>query len=75
MRDTLLGAVGSGLGLTIVFHEIERGVRDVHRALDKGDKVERIKTMAHHLVDLLQGSSYLVRTASKKSLNASDISQ
>lgn len=73
MRDSLLGAVGSGLGLTIVFHEIERGVRDLHRAIDKGDKIERIKVMAHHLVELLQGVSYLVRTTSRKTHNASDI--
>ena len=73
MRDSLLGAVGSGLGLTIVFHEIERGVRDLHRAIDKGDKIERIEVMAHHLVELLQGVSYLVRTTSRKTHNASDI--
>ena len=73
MRDTLLGAVGSGLGLAIVFHEIERGVRDLYRAIDKGDKVERIHVMANHLVELLQGASYLIRTTSKRNLKASDI--
>ena len=70
MRDSLLGAVGSGLGLAIVFHEIERGVRELQRAIDKGDKIGRIQTMARHLVELLQGASYLVRTTSKKSLKA-----
>ena len=65
MRDTL-GAVGSGLGLAIVFHEIERGVRDLQRAVDKGDKIGRIQVMARHLMELLQGASYLVRTTSNK---------
>ena len=73
MRDSLLGAVGSGLGLAIVFHEIERGVRELQRAVDKGDKIGRIQIMARHLVELLQGASYLVRTTSKKSLKASDL--
>ena len=73
MRDTLLGAVGSGLGLAIVFHEIERGVRDLKRSIDTGEKVDRIQIMAHHLVELLQGASYLIRTTSKKALKASDI--
>jgi len=73
MRDNLLGAVGPGLGLTIVFHELERGVRDLHRAIDKGDKIERIRVMAEHLVELLEGASYLVRTTSKKGLKASEI--
>jgi C4-dicarboxylate-specific signal transduction histidine kinase len=73
MRDTLLGAVGSGLGLTIVFHEMERGVRDLHRAIDKGDRPDRIRAMASHLVELLHGASFLIRTTSKKSHNASEI--
>jgi anti-sigma regulatory factor (Ser/Thr protein kinase) len=73
MRDSLLGAVGSGLGLAIVFHEIERGVRDLKKAVDKGDKIERIQVMARHLTELLQGASYLIRTTSKKSLKASDL--
>jgi len=73
MRDTLLNAVGPGLGLTVVFHELERGVRNLHKAIDKGDRIERIQVMARHLVELLQGASYLVRTTSKKGLNASDI--
>lgn len=73
MRDTLLGAVGSGLGLSIVFHEIERGVRDLNKAIDKGDAIARIAVMSRHLVELLEGASYFVRSSPKQSHKVSDL--
>ncbi|WP_321389269.1 ATP-binding protein [uncultured Desulfuromusa sp.] len=73
MRDTLLDAAGSGLGLSTVFHEIERGVRDLHRSISKKDASEKIELMAKHLVELLQGASYFVRKSSKEKIKASDI--
>ncbi len=73
VRETLLHAVGTGLGLSIVFHEIERGVRDLSKAIETGTSRERTMALARHLVELLDGASYFVRTASKKSFKASDV--
>lgn len=73
MRDTLLGAVGSGLSLSMVFHEIERGVRDINRAISKGDAIDRIAVMSRHLVELLEGASYFVRSSPKQSHKVSDL--
>ncbi len=75
MRETLLGSVGSGLGLAIVFHELERGVRDLARSIDKNAPITKLNDMARHLVDLLEGASYLVKTSSRKSHKASDLVQ
>lgn len=73
VRDTLLQAVGSGLGLSIVFHEIERGVRDINSALSNGGTKDRITELARHLGDLMDGASYFVRTADGKSFKASEV--
>lgn len=73
VRDTLLQAVGTGLGLSIVFHELERGVRDLNGALNSGEAKERIKSLSRHLVELMDGASYFVRTATNKSFKASDV--
>lgn len=73
VRDTLLQAVGSGLGLSIVFHEIERGVRNLNSELLNGGGKERIKELARHLSDLMDGASYFVRTAEGKAFKASEV--
>jgi len=36
MRNTLLQAGMSGIGLALVFHEIERGIKTAHERLEKG---------------------------------------
>lgn len=72
-REVLLSAVGTGLGLGMVFHEIERGVRDLGTAIEIGDPPERIKTLASHLSELLQGSGWLLRSSGRESIKASKL--
>jgi anti-sigma regulatory factor (Ser/Thr protein kinase) len=69
-RDALLSAVGAGLGLATVFHEIERGVRGLDRAIELGEPVEKISKMSVALVELLTGSSTFLRTQNSEKISA-----
>lgn len=67
MRDTMLRAGISGMGLAIVFHEIEQGVRVLHDAIEAGGKLEPIQVQARELVRILDGFTELLRKGDRKS--------
>ncbi len=75
MRKILLDAVGSGLGLGTVFHEIERGVRQLNYAIERHESDERVKTLSGGLVTLLEGSSYFIKKSSGEGYKASKIAE
>ncbi len=66
MRDTLLSAGMSGLNLSVVFHEVERGVRALHHAIPKGVNMEGAARQTQDLIQLLDGFATLLRRGSKK---------
>lgn len=66
MQETLLSAGMSGLNLALVFHEVERGVRMLHSAIQAGrDPVETAR-QARDLTRLLDGFAVLLRKDSKR---------
>lgn len=66
MRDTMLRAGLTGMGLAVVFHEIERGVRVLRDAIEAGVKHESIQGQARELVHILDGFSELLRKGDPK---------
>lgn len=72
-RDVLMSAVGAGLGLSLVFHEIERGVRGLMVAVEQGAPSDRLLSMTRQLVELLEGASMLVKKNDRETLKASDL--
>lgn len=66
MRDTMLRAGLSGMGLAVVFHEIEQGVRVLHDAIEAGRKPETIQTQARELVRILDGFTELLRKGDRQ---------
>ena len=66
MRDTMLRAGISGMGLAIVFHEIEQGVRVLHDAIEAGGKLEPIQVQARELIRILDGFTELLRKGDRK---------
>jgi signal transduction histidine kinase len=66
MRDTMLRAGLSGMGLAVVFHEVERGVRVLHDAIEAGSKPESIQIQARELVRILDGFTELLRKGDRK---------
>lgn len=72
-RDVLMSAVGSGLGLTTVFHEIERGVRGLYQAIENEASLPKLLEMAKSLAELLKGATFLVSKHGSETLKASDL--
>lgn len=66
MRDTMLRAGLSGMGLAIVFHEIEQGVRVLHDAIEAGRSRESVQVQARELVHILDGFSELLRKGEQR---------
>lgn len=66
MRDTMLRAGLSGMGLAVVFHEIEQGVRVLHNAIEGGGKLETIQVQARELVRILDGFTELLRKGDRQ---------
>lgn len=66
MRDTMLQAGLSGMGLAIVFHEIEQGVRVLHDAIKAGHSLESVQVQARELVHILDGFSELLRKGEQR---------
>ncbi len=72
-REVLMSAVGAGLGLSLVFHEIERGVRGLVYALEHGQSASKVTEMARQLAEMLEGASFLVRKSERETIKASDL--
>lgn len=66
MRDTMLQAGMSGMGLAIVFHEVERGVRVLLDAIESKTAQDSIETQARELVRILDGFTELLRKGERK---------
>ena len=66
MQETLLAAGMSGLNLAVVFHEVERGVRILHRVIAEGKDIASAARQAEELVRVLDGFSTLLRRDSKQ---------
>jgi len=66
MRETMLRAGLSGLGLAVVFHEVERGVRVLHETIEKTGDVTIVRTQAKELVRMLDGFSELLRRGDRR---------
>ena len=71
MQETLLAAGMSGLNLAVVFHEVERGVRVLHRVITEGTDIEGAARQAEELMRVLDGFSTLLRRDSKRRHRAS----
>ncbi len=69
MRETMLRAGLSGLGLAIVFHEIEHGVRALYASMEAGESTTVVRNQAQELVRILDGFSELLRKGDRKAHN------
>ena len=67
LRDSMLRAGLSGVGLAIVFHEVEHGVRALCDLIDTGGEYEAIRSRARELAGILEGFADLLRKGKRRS--------
>lgn len=61
MQHTLLHAGMAGINLGVVFHEVERGVKTLHRAIQMGESRETVEEQSEGLMGLLDGFATILR--------------
>ena len=66
LRDSMLRAGLSGVGLAIVFHEVEHGVRALCGLIEGGGNQEAIRTRARELARMLRGFTDLLRKGPRR---------
>lgn len=66
MKDTLLRAGVNNVSLSVVFHEIEQGMRVLYRAIESGGRPDDLKVQANELIRILDGFTELLRKGDKK---------
>lgn len=73
LRETMLQAGLSGLGLATVFHEIQHGVTALLRNAKGGATIEDVVSQAQELEQLLHGISGLLRKSEKAEIDVVDL--
>jgi signal transduction histidine kinase len=73
VQDVLLTAAGSGLTLSSIIHEVERGIAELDRAISKKADYEHLKRLSQHLSELVEGFSYLIRRSGMKTEKVSEL--
>lgn len=61
IRDRFLTSASAGLSLTVVIHEVEKGIAELQHAVEEDGTTSRIKELAKHLADLIEGFAALAR--------------
>ena len=65
VRDQLLTAAGAGLSLTVVLQEVEKIVAETVQAVDQKAEGRTIARLVHHLSEIVDGLTFLVRSSDK----------
>jgi signal transduction histidine kinase len=61
IRDRFLTSASAGLSLTIVIHEVEKGIDELARAVKREQASPRVMKLAIHLAELIEGLGSLAR--------------
>ena len=61
MQRTLLHAGMSGINLAVIFHEVERGVRTLHKAIQGRESLANVEEQSAGLMSLLDGFATVLR--------------
>jgi anti-sigma regulatory factor (Ser/Thr protein kinase) len=71
IRERFLTSASAGLNLSIVIHEVEKGVQSLRDEVRSGRVTPRIKSLAIHLSELVEGFGALLRGSSVTRVKAS----
>ena len=66
LRDSMLRAGLSGMGLAVFFHEVEHGVRGLCELIETGGEREAIQLRARELAGILGGFADLLRKGKRR---------
>lgn len=73
IRDRFLTSASAGLSLSVVIHEVEKGVEELVRVVKEERVSPRIRALAKHLADLIEGFAALIRRSGVSREKASNM--
>ncbi|MHB0988424.1 MAG: ATP-binding protein [Bellilinea sp.] len=73
IRDRFLTSASAGLSLTVVIHEVEKGIDELIHAVEEDQASPRVKQLAKHIADLVEGFGALIRRSGMSKEKASSI--
>ncbi len=73
VTERLLTAASSGLNLTLVLHEVEKGIRHLYNALRSEVSHERVLALAKELAEQVDSIAWLLRQGGNASVKVSDL--
>jgi signal transduction histidine kinase len=73
IRDRFLVSASAGLSLTAVIHEVEKGVKELLNAVESENASRKVKELARHLSDLIEGFAALARGSGSRKESASSM--
>ena len=66
VRDQLLTAAGPGLTMSVVIHEVEKGIAGLVNAIRRNAPTTHLAALADHLAELVDGLTYLMRKSGRR---------
>lgn len=75
IRDRFLVSATAGLSLMVVIHEVDKGIQELVRAVERERVSERVVRLAKHIADLVEGLGALARSSESKRELASELIQ
>jgi signal transduction histidine kinase len=73
IRDRFISSASTGLSLSVVIHEVEKGIAELSKAVETEPVSDNIKNLAKHLADLVEGFAALIRRSGRSREKASDL--
>lgn len=73
VTERLLTAASSGLNLTLVLHEVEKGIRHLYNALKSEASHERVLVLAKELAEQVDSIAWLLRQGGNANVKVSDL--
>jgi signal transduction histidine kinase len=73
VRDRLLTSATAGLSLSVVIHEVEKGIAELVLAVERDKATHKVKALAKHLAELIEGYGALVRRSGVSDERASSL--
>ena len=73
IRDRFLTSASAGLSLSVVIHEVEKGIDALTIAVKEDRASPRVRELAKHLADLVEGFATLIRRSGISTEKASSL--
>jgi signal transduction histidine kinase len=73
IRDRFISSASTGLSLSVVIHEVEKGIDELEDAVKNEPVSEKILQLTKHLADLVEGFAALIRKSGRGKENAKDL--